>query len=538
MFTNMSLKGKLLSYAGLMSFILLAVGGNGLWSLTRVTHLYNGIAEVQMPNVVASTEMEILEKSIVLDLHALQDAKFGSDEFKKFQDDLKSSYAGLADAVKEYEGIPFGPGEEEQWKVTKPALDAVIAFTKSVNQLFLEDKPSSLKEAARRMSEELPPLQAKYQKECDKSQQIVVDYAKKQAAEAKSIASFSTFTAAVGSVVGVLFALLCGFFIATSLAKTLLEIAGRLTSGSREVASATDMIAEAGTELSASSTEQAAALQETVASLEEVSAMVNKSADNARRSLETSGKSQEAANKGKLAVEEMIGSIGEINRSNTEIMGQIEQSNREIAEIVKVIGEIGNKTKVINDIVFQTKLLSFNASVEAARAGEHGKGFAVVAEEVGNLAQMSGNAAKEISGMLEESMRKVQTIADETKSKVERLVVVGREKIESGSVTANRCASVLEEIVTNVGQVNQMVDEIATACREQAQGVQEINQAMTQLDQVTQQNTSAAQQSATAANQLRAQTGEMDAMVGRLSRTVQGAGGGSVVPAEKPTREP
>jgi methyl-accepting chemotaxis protein len=78
-------------------------------------------------------------------------------------------------------------------------------------------------------------------------------------------------------------------------------------------------------------------------------------------------------------------------------MNQINYSNEQMSEIVKVIQEIETKTKVINDIVFQTKLLSFNASVEAARAGEQGKGFAVVAEEVGNLAQMSGNAAKEIS---------------------------------------------------------------------------------------------------------------------------------------------
>lgn len=100
----------------------------------------------------------------------------------------------------------------------------------------------------------------------------------------------------------------------------------------------------------------------------------------------------------------MIHSITEISESNDRIMSQVADGNRKISEIVQVISEIGNKTKVINDIVFQTKLLSFNASVEAARAGEHGKGFAVVAEEVGNLAQMSGNAAKEISDMLNGSV--------------------------------------------------------------------------------------------------------------------------------------
>jgi hypothetical protein len=93
--------------------------------------------------------------------------------------------------------------------------------------------------------------------------------------------------------------------------------------------------------------------------------------------------------------------IMEIQETNKKLVDDVLEGNRKISEIVELVKEIGNKTKVINDIVFQTKLLSFNASVEAARAGEHGKGFAVVAEEVGNLASMSGQASKEISALLE-----------------------------------------------------------------------------------------------------------------------------------------
>ena len=102
--------------------------------------------------------------------------------------------------------------------------------------------------------------------------------------------------------------------------------------------------------------------------------MVTKSAENAKRSREVATTSLTTANHGKVSVEKMIEAIEDINRSNNHIVEQINQSNGKITEIVKVISEIGSKTKVINDIVFQTKLLSFNASVEAARAGEHGKG--------------------------------------------------------------------------------------------------------------------------------------------------------------------
>jgi methyl-accepting chemotaxis protein len=115
-----------------------------------------------------------------------------------------------------------------------------------------------------------------------------------------------------------------------------------------------------------------------------------------------------------------------------------------------------------------------------------------VAEEVGNLAQMSGNAAKEITSLLEGSIIKVETMVAETKNRVEKLVEIGKQKVDTGIKTAKSCSDVLEEIVASVSQVNQMVEEISTASNEQAQGVSEITKAMNQLDQVTQQNTSAA----------------------------------------------
>lgn len=124
----------------------------------------------------------------------------------------------------------------------------------------------------------------------------------------------------------------------------------------------------------------------------------------------------------------MITAIEDIHKSNQNMMMSVEKSNANIEEIIQVIHEISNKTKVINEIVFQTKLLSFNASVEAARAGEQGKGFSVVAEEIGSLAAMSGNAAQEISAMLTESTTKVEKIVNTTKSEVGALMIEGKRK--------------------------------------------------------------------------------------------------------------
>ena len=290
------------------------------------------------------------------------------------------------------------------------------------------------------------------------------------------------------------FAGLASFFVGRSLREGILGSLKGVVSQLGETAQSTGItslsILENSQKLSSAATEQAAALQETVSALTEINAMVAKSRDNANDSVAVVAKSQESAAQGKKAVENMVHSINEISSSNEMILQQTEDSNRKIEDIVRVINEIATKTKVINDIVFQTKLLSFNASVEAARAGEHGKGFAVVAEEVGNLAQMSGQAAKEISDMLGNSTETVANIVNETKSKISSLINQAKSKVDDGKKTANYCGEVLNQIVSSVEEVTHLVNEIATAASEQARGVDEITKAMHQLDEVTQTNSS------------------------------------------------
>ena len=299
-------------------------------------------------------------------------------------------------------------------------------------------------------------------------------------------------------------------------------IASSLGHSADEVTSASKSVADTGTELSSAATEQAAALQETVSVVDEINSMIGKTAENAQRSIVNAQKSQKTIGSGKDAIQDMLQSMNLISDSNRQIMTQVEKNNSEFAEIMQVINEIENKTKVINDIVFQTKLLSFNASVEAARAGEHGKGFAVVAEEVGNLAMMSGNAAKEIRTLLDASTRKVQEIAETSKSSVSHLINEGQKALDLGNKNVQRCQEAFVSIETDAKEVGEMIHEISSATQEQARGVEEMSKAMTQIDQMTQQNAGGAQQSASAAEQLTQQAVYLNSLVQDLLVTIEG----------------
>lgn len=286
-----------------------------------------------------------------------------------------------------------------------------------------------------------------------------------------------------------------------------------ITEKTKETSESIKRISE---EVSSSSVEQAASVQETVATLDEINSMVNTSVDGAQNSAHKAEESHRIANDGKGVVREMITAMEEIDSSNKTIMDEISKSNERIASIVKVIDEISQKTTVINDIVFQTKLLSFNASVEAARAGEHGKGFAVVAEEVGNLAQMSGKASNEISQMLQESINRVNDIISETNQNVKKLIETGNDKVKRGVETADRCGKVLDEVVENAALVKTMMNEVYVASKEQAEGVKNISLAMNQIDQTTHANTNAANKSFENAKALSLQSEELKKCVDSL----------------------
>jgi|GEM_PF-1008247 Methyl-accepting chemotaxis protein len=295
---------------------------------------------------------------------------------------------------------------------------------------------------------------------------------------------------ALGGIVVLLIAVMV---MARMISNSVSSLSAKLQHSGDQVSSAISQLTIAGQSLSESSSSSAASLEETVAALEEMTSMVKMNSDNAKQAASLSATSSEAAVRGEKEMEELLASMNEISKSS-----------KQIEEIINVI----------DDIAFQTNLLALNAAVEAARAGEQGKGFAVVAEAVRTLAQRSASAAKDITGLIKESV----------------------EKIERGTHKADQSGEVLKTIVTSVKKVSDLNNEIAAASEEQSTGIQQISKAMNQLDQSVQSNAASSEEIAGTSEEINGQAQVMKTVVDELNLVVYGEGSRPVAHTVAPTK--
>jgi methyl-accepting chemotaxis protein len=242
----------------------------------------------------------------------------------------------------------------------------------------------------------------------------------------------------------------------------LVRTVGEVRRNAEGVATASAQIAQGNQDLSQRTEQQASSLQETAASMEELGGTVRHNADNAQQANQLAQGASDVAVRG-----------GEVVAQVVTTMKGIEESSRKIADIINVI----------DGIAFQTNILALNAAVEAARAGEAGRGFAVVAGEVRSLAQRSAGAAREIKQLITDSVQRV----------------------DQGSALADQAGHTMQEVVTAIKRVTDLVGEISHASVEQSEGVAQVAEAVTGMDRATQQNAALVEQSAAAAESLRQQ---------------------------------
>lgn len=519
---NWTIKQQLWFLSFLLLSVICAVGGIGYKGSHQLTVEINEAEEVYLPAIHKMTLIDMMHDGLrAVVFRALivsGEQKVEESEAKEVASELKEMSESMNTYITQFESYPLDPKIKSAAAEDVALVKTYITGAEEIVGLAL----SGHRHAA---MAKLPEFQKTFEELEGKLEVLGTMFenrAEEDKLDAQAKGNFYSRLTAIFVFGGLLGGLLICWLIVRSLNEKLSGIIESLSRAATEVSSASRHSSQTAEMLSESATKQAFGLQETMASAEEISAMVGQNADSAMRAKTAVERSESVSIQGSESVSEMLSAIDEIRRTNDEILGQMESSNREFGNIVKIISNIEDKTKVINDIVFQTKLLSFNASVEAARAGEHGKGFAVVAEEVGNLAQMSGNAAKEITDMLSGSVKRVNEIVDQTTRKVDSLVEIGKDKIAQGQASVQRCRDVLNQITEGAKMVSGMVAEISAASKEQAQGVSEINKSIGQLDHLTQKNSSVSQDSANQAKQLEAQAENLLESVAQLEAAVRG----------------
>jgi len=247
---------------------------------------------------------------------------------------------------------------------------------------------------------------------------------------------------------------------------SLVQTVNSVRDNAQGVATASAQIASGNSDLSGRTEEQASALEQTAASMEQLGSTVRQNADNARQANQLALNASAVAAQGGDVVAQVVGTMKGIN-----------DSSRQIADIIGVI----------DSIAFQTNILALNAAVEAARAGEQGRGFAVVASEVRSLAQRSASAAKEIKALISASV----------------------ERVAQGTQQADKAGDTMTEVVGAIRRVTDIMGEISAASSEQSTGVAQVGEAITQMDQATQQNAALVEESAAAADSLQRQAQEL-----------------------------
>ncbi len=461
-----------------------ALGTVALWRMAGLSRAVAVLADNTLPSILTLRECAGATRDNIFGILQYAGAE-SADQRKVLDERIAANRATIDDSFKKYEKLISDSEDRRLFEEVKRTRAAFIAARSPYLELVRQSKAE---ESKKLLSEQVIPAY----EDTIKAISALITYNEglgTVAAEAgKEAAQAGVGFIRLALAVALLVACLLAWQIVRSTTRVLRDLATNLDQGATQTASAARQVSAASQTLSSGASEQAASVEETSASLEEMSSMIRSTADNAGKAKALAGEAQAVAQAGSRTMVEM-----------TQAMAAIDTSSAEVAKIVKNIDEIA----------FQTNILALNAAVEAARAGEAGAGFAVVADEVRSLAQRSAAAAKE------------------TADKIEAAIASSR----NGSVSCAKVGESLALIANKVSSTDALVAEIATAAREQAQGIEQINTAISQMDQVTQSNSASAEESASAAEELDAQAATLKDMVGRLRQLV---GGATAEPAPAP----
>ncbi|WP_377153818.1 methyl-accepting chemotaxis protein [Roseateles sp. UC29_93] len=508
----MTLKSKLnYSFVALVGLVVL-MGAFGLVQLAQVNAVANDIASEQLPSVTSLANIRATANQLRR-AEAEHVLSKNEPEIKAADARIASLRAALAKQEEDYKPL-VAPGEEAQGFADYQKLrdtffksmDAVLALSRAGEDSFSQAREAHLTTSKPTFEAWVAAI----------GRLVDINNASAAAAAHQASATYSFAKGASWSLMAL--AVVIGAILSTAIVRNVLgqiggdpevavslarkvadgdlttdiqlgasdersvlavlrQMQGKLSGvvssvleNAHGVATASAQIAQGNSDLSSRTEQQASALEETASSMEQLGATVRQNSDNAMQANQLASSASEVAKLGGQSVSEVVATMRDINESSQRI---------------------GDIVGVIDGIAFQTNILALNAAVEAARAGEHGKGFAVVAQEVRTLAQRSATAAREIK----------------------TLIATSSERVERGTSQVDTAGQKMQEIVTSIQRVTDIMAEISAASLQQSQGVAQVGEAIGQMDRTTQQNAALVEQSAAAAESLRAQSERLVGLV-------------------------
>ena len=506
MYTDLSFRNKIVIPIGVFALFVMSMAATGVYSIGKVANVVHDVASVSMPTISNLLEAKNELYNALISERSVLFTDVESEDFKKLVDQHQKSLIKAEDNLKQVSSMMSGNKAYEQslvqfnvvygeWKkLTSEVISQRSSDTRSGRNLAIDISSHAGKEKFQDLSVILGDLIAMGRKEAGAI-----------ATRSESMANTTQTTLLSFGVGALIMCIVLVTVFPSVIGKRLTRILdmiediskgegdltkrldddgkdeiGRIASAfnefvdkihdvlvavkmaSTDIVFASEEIASGNTNLSQRTEEQASSLEETASSMEEMTGTVKQNAESAAEAKRLAEANRERAIVGADVVMKTVDAMSEINQASTRI---------------------GDIISTIDGIAFQTNLLALNAAVEAARAGEQGRGFAVVASEVRSLAQRSAEAAKEIKGLIGDSVNKVK----------------------AGTHLVDESGKTLEDIITGTQKVADIVSEIAAASIEQASGIDQVNNAITQMDNMTQDNAALVEEAAAASRSMEEQ---------------------------------